>query len=322
MAFLARTVERGYFLFPAIFFFFLPLLYFISKKFKSSAASQSIPPGPTPWPILGNIDHMVGKLPHVSLSNLARIYGPLMSLRLGTQYVIVGSSPAAAIEILKTKDRILSARYVPKGLPSTQEELNRSSIGWTEVCNDGWKFLRTLCRTELFSAKALDNQSGLRERKVMDLVEHLRGKKEGEVVNVGELVFATVFNMLSNVLVSRDLIGMEEKSEEDGGMKDLVRRIMEMAMTPNVSDLFPVLHRLDLQGRRKKSMKLTIKIRAIWEPIIEERRKKGASFVQPDFLDTLLHNNFTNDRIHQLLMVCLATQSLYMHNSRTHLDSF
>lgn len=293
---------------PAMFFFilFLPLLYFISKIYKSSAASQNIPPGPTPWPILGNIDHM-GKFPHVNLSNLAQIYGPLMSLRLGAQYLIIGSSPAAAIEILKTHDRILSARYVPKVLHSNQEELNRSSIGWTEVCNEGWKYLRTLCRTELFSAKALDNQSSLRERKTMDLVEHLRGK-EGEVVNVGELVFVTVFNMLSNVLVSRDLVGMEE--EDGGGMKDLVRKVMEMAVIPNISDLFPFLQRLDLQGLRKKSMELGIKIRAIWEPIIEERRKKGASLIQQDFLDTLLHNNFTNDRIHQLLMVS-TSQSLF-----------
>lgn len=286
------------------FIFFLPLLYFISKKFKSSVASQNIPPGPTPWPILGNMDHM-GKLPHVNLSNLAQIYGPLMTLKLGTQYLIIGSSPAAAIEILKTHDRILSARYVPKVIQFNQEELNRSSMGWTEVCNDGWKYLRTLCRTELFSTKALDNQMGLRERKTMDLVEYLRGK-EGEVVNVGELVFVTVFNMLSNVLVSRDLVGMEEEDGGGNGMKDLVRKIMEMAVIPNVSDLFPFLQRFDLQGLRKKSMELAIKIRAIWEPIIEERRKKGASLIQQDFLDTLLHNDFTNDRIHQLLMVAYS----------------
>lgn len=112
--------------------------------------------------------------------------------------------------------------------------------------------------------------------------------------------------MLSNVLVSRDLVGMEEEDGGGNGMKDLVRKIMEMAVVPNVSELFPFLQRFDLQGLRKKSMELAIKIRAIWEPIIEERRKKGASLIQQDFLDTLLHNDFTNDRIHQLLMVAYS----------------
>ncbi|XP_027182465.1 probable (S)-N-methylcoclaurine 3'-hydroxylase isozyme 2 [Coffea eugenioides] len=294
-------IEANYLLLPI---FLLPLLYLIFKQWKYPFATKSppIPPGPTPWPVLGNIPHM-GRLPHVTLCNFAQTYGPLICLKLGTQYTVVGSSPAAAIEILKTHDRSLSARYVPKVVPARQEELNRSSIGWTEVCNDGWKYLRTLCRTELFSVRALDNQSCLREKKISDMVEHLRAKKEGQVVDIGELVFATIFNMLSNVMVSRDLIGLEEESAGEG-MKSLVRTVMEVATAPNVSDFYPLLCKLDLQGLRKKSTNLGIKIRAAWEPIIEERRRQGAPLTlsQEDFLDTLLQNNFTNERIHQLLM--------------------
>lgn len=305
MDYLVDIVENNYLLL-SIFLIILPLIYFIFHQFKSSPTSKNItplPPGPKPWPILGNIPQM-GKTPHLNLSKLAQIYGPLISLKLGTQFLIVGSSPAAAIEILKTHDRILSARYVPKLLSSNQEELNHSSIGWAEVCNDGWKYLRTLCKIEIFSAKSLDNQSHLREKKIGDLVEHLRGKT-GEIVNIGDLVFATVFNMLSNVLVSRDLVHLDEENE-DGGIKGLVRTVMEMAAIPNISDFYPIFQSLDLQGLGKKSKELAIKIHAIWEPIIEEKRRNGTSLVQEDFLDTLLQNNFSNDRIHQLLLVPLT----------------
>ncbi|CAK9178198.1 unnamed protein product [Ilex paraguariensis] len=92
----------------------------------------------------------MGKQPHVSLTNFAQTYGPIMSLRLGTQVMVVGSSPAAAVEILKTHDRVLSARYVPDMLHVKSLELNYLSMGWAHECNDGWKYLRTLCRTELF----------------------------------------------------------------------------------------------------------------------------------------------------------------------------
>lgn len=272
------------------------LLLFLLKHFNSS---PQLPPGPNPWPILGNLLHM-GKKPHVTLSNFAQSYGPLISLKLGTQVLIVGSSPAVAMEILKTHDRILSARLVPHVSPVKSPELNHLSLGWAVECNDNWKFLRTICRTELFSGKAIESQACLRERKVMETVEFL-SRMEGKVVKIGEVVFATVFNMLSNVLMSRDFTRLGEESEE-GKMKGLLRTIFEVVSTPNLADFYPIFGALDLQGLNKKSKELFMRICALWEPIIEERRERKTSKIsrQEDFLDALLDNAFTNDQINHL----------------------
>lgn len=272
------------------------LLLFLLKHFNSS---PQLPPGPNPWPILGNLLHM-GKKPHVTLSNFAQSYGPLISLKLGTQVLIVGSSPAVAMEILKTHDRILSARLVPHVSPVKSPELNHLSLGWAVECNDNWKFLRTICRTELFSGKAIESQACLRERKVMEMVEFL-SRMEGKVVKIGEVVFATVFNMLSNVLMSRDFTRLGEESEE-GKMKGLLRTIFEVVSTPNLADFYPIFGALDLQGLNKKSKELFMRICALWEPIIEERRERKTSKIsrQEDFLDALLDNAFTNDQINHL----------------------
>ncbi|XP_059276088.1 probable (S)-N-methylcoclaurine 3'-hydroxylase isozyme 2 [Lycium ferocissimum] len=282
-------------------FFLLPLIFFLFKVFKSSNKIPQLPPGPIPWPVLGNIFHM-GKMPHINLTNYAKTYGPLMSLKLGTQWLVVGSSPSAAIEILKTHDRILSGRHVPNAAPSKGSNLDKTSMGWTSECNNGWRYLRTLCRTELFSGKVLESQACLREKKVMELVEFLR-LKEGQVVNLGELVFATVFNMLSNVMMSRDMVNLE-KEKEDGGVKSLVRGVVDVASAPNISDFYPIFGKLDLQGLRKKSRDLVTNICSKWEPILQERRnsRENGSSSQQDFLETLLDNGFTNDRIHQLFM--------------------
>lgn len=274
----------------------LLLLLFLLKHFNSS---PQLPPGPNPWPILGNLLHM-GKKPHVTLSNFAQSYGPLISLKLGTQVLIVGSSPAVAMEILKTHDRILSARLVPHVSPVKSPELNHLSLGWAVECNDNWKFLRTICRTELFSGKAIESQACLRERKVMEMVEFL-SRMEGKVVKIGEVVFATVFNMLSNVLMSRDFTRLGEESEE-GKMTGLLRTIFEVVSTPNLADFYPIFGALDLQGLNKKSKELFMRICALWEPIIEERRERKTSKIsrQEDFLDALLDNAFTNDQINHL----------------------
>lgn len=288
-------------------FFLLPLIFFIFKVSKSSKITQ-LPPGPTPWPVLGNIFHM-GNMPHITLTNFAKTYVPLMSLRLGTKLLVVGSSPSAAIKILKTHDRIMSGRHVPNAVPSKGSDLDKTSMGWTSECNNGWRYLRTLCRNELFSGKVLESQACLRGKKVMELVEFLRSK-EGQVVNLGELVFATVLNMLSNVLISKDMVSLE-KETEDGGMRNLVRGIVESISAPNISDFYPILGKLDLQGLRKRVLDLMTRTRSYWEPILEERRnsRESGSSSQQDFLEILLDNGFTNDRIHQLFMELLSAGS-------------
>ncbi|MCD7447599.1 hypothetical protein HAX54_032217 [Datura stramonium] len=143
----------------------------------------------------------------------------------------------------------------------------------------------------------------------MELVEFLRSKV-GQVVNLGELIFATVLNMLSNVLISKDMVNLE-KETEDGGMRNLVRGIAEVASAPNISDFYPTLGKLDLQGLRKKSRDLVTKVCSNWEPILEERRnsREGGSSSQQDFLEILLDNGFTNDRIDQLFMELLSACS-------------
>ncbi|CAN4127518.1 unnamed protein product [Withania somnifera] len=232
---------------------------------------------------------------HITLTNFAKTYGPLVSLRLGTQYLVVGSSPSAAIEILKTHDRILS-------------DLDKISIGWASQCNNGWKYLRTLCRTGLFSSQVLESQACLREKKVMELVEFLRSK-EGQVV-FEELAFATMSNMLSNVVMPKDIANLE-KETEDGGMRNLVRGLVEAVSAPNIFDFYPILGKFDLQGLRKKTIYVMTKIRSNWESILEERRnsKRSGSSSQQNFLDTLLDNGVTNDCIHQIFVELLSAGS-------------
>ncbi|KAF8379431.1 hypothetical protein HHK36_028866 [Tetracentron sinense] len=280
----------------------LPLLLLILKHIRlPSLKDPSLPPGPFSWPIIGNILQM-GKKPHLSLAYFAQIHGPLISLRLGTQLLVVGSSPVAATEILKTHDRLFSARYVPHVAHIKSPDLNHLSLFWSFECTDKWKFLRTICRTELFSAKAIESQLNLRERKVNEMVGFV-GTKEGKVVKIGELVFTTIFNILSNLFFSEDFIDFEDEGLA-GGMKGTFRRMMELGSTPNLADFYPILGGLDLQGLTKISLVCMGKVCGLWEVLIKERRESNCHDVsrQLDFLDVLLSNGFMDDQINQLIL--------------------
>lgn len=70
------------------------LLTSVSSKYKN------LPPGPQGLPVVGSL-HLLGKSPHLSFTELAETYGPLMSVWLGPRLAVVATSPEATEEILK-----------------------------------------------------------------------------------------------------------------------------------------------------------------------------------------------------------------------------
>ncbi|XP_015571154.2 (S)-N-methylcoclaurine 3'-hydroxylase isozyme 1 [Ricinus communis] len=287
----------------------LPLIFIILKHIVTSLSSKRprLPPGPRPWPIIGNL-HQIGKKLHISVTQFAKVHGPLISLRLGSRVVVVGSSPLAATEILKTHDRLLSARTIPKVLPYKIHFVDRLAIVWASSCNERWKFLRALCRTELFSANAIESQAALREKKMIEMVEYL-SSEQGQVVNIGEVVFTSVFNTISNLIFSKDLLSFEDQ-ERGSGLKNATWRLMELTVAPNIADFYPVFAGLDPQGLQKKMLKYMKEMFSAWEIHIKERRETHVHGAPTnDFLDVFLANDFDDDQINWLTFELFAAGS-------------
>ncbi|KAI3783958.1 hypothetical protein L1987_43049 [Smallanthus sonchifolius] len=204
--------------------------------------------------------------------------------------------------ILKTQDRLLSGRAIPDALHQSFMDFY---FVWANECSDHWKSLRTLTRGELFSAKALEAQSNIRNEKLTQMLDHL-DTMQGKVVKIEEVVFTTLFNTLSNLLFSKDFLDLKDEHGTAHGLEWGLLKIFKNAATPSVSDFFPMLGGLDLQGLRKDSLKHLNELASFWEEIIEERRARIASSAvtkevivlkEQDFLDRLLENEFTNAQI-------------------------
>ncbi|CAI0404267.1 unnamed protein product [Linum tenue] len=279
----------------------------VSRFLTTSAASKHrsppLPPGPKPWPIIGNLPHL-GKQAHISLQHFSQLYGSLISLRLGSQLLVVASSPAAAAEILRTHDRLLSSRYVSTGLPYDMMELDRKAIVWASNCsNDQWKAFRAMFRNQIFSTKAIESQAAARERKAAEMVRFLEGKL-GESVSIGQVVFAAIFDSLSNLMLSRDCIGFES-SETANRLKSLIWRMMELGTSPNLAEFFPILKKWDPQGLRRETFRCCNELYSVWQPYVKERRERrqGERYGAQDFLDIFLENGLDDDQIDWLSLV-------------------
>ncbi|GJQ98664.1 cytochrome P450 [Tanacetum coccineum] len=248
----------------------------------------------------------MGKKPHVSTAIFAKTYGPLISLRLGSQQLVVASSSEAAMEILKTQDRHLSGRIRPD---SFQINPTYDGLVWAHDCNEHWKILRTLCRAEIFSAKAIEAQSDLRNEKLAQMLDFLN-ITEGKVIKIEEVVFTTLFNTMSNILFSKDFLDLKSDHTTANWLKMALQKSLANSMIPNVSDFFPITRGLDLQGLRRDCIKQLNDVSSFTGGLIKERRDQRASLKETkdvvvveekDFLDQLLDNNFTDIQINTLV---------------------
>ncbi|CAD6219020.1 unnamed protein product [Miscanthus lutarioriparius] len=276
-----------WFLYVSLASFLLYKLFASTKT--SSGKARRRAPGPAPLPLVGNILELRGE-PHHALARLAETHGPVMSLRLGTTDAIVVSSAAAARDVLQRYDHVLAARSVSDAGRALGN--HEHSVIWLPCTSPLWKRLRAVCTNHLFSARALDATRAAREEGVRQLVACLgrhAGAGDGEAVDVGRAVFSCVLNLVSRALFSEDVVA-DLSSDRAQELEMLVRDTVEEVTKPNLSDLFPVLARLDLQGRRRRSAEFVARFYDFFDPIIARRVEARGSGekIDDDFLDVLL----------------------------------
>ncbi|XP_052209291.1 geraniol 8-hydroxylase-like [Diospyros lotus] len=264
------------------------LFGFFFRLLLRRSPAKTLPPGPAGLPIIGSL-HLLGERPNQSLAKLAKVHGPLFTLRLGSITTVVASSAEVAKEILQKHDQTFSNRPMPDTVSSQPNP--ESTLAWSPG-DHRWRNRRRVCNTQMFNGQKLDQLQHLRHKKAQELV-HLIKKRalSGNVVEIGRVAFATTLNLISNTVFSKDMVDPESESTHE--FKNLVWILMEGAGKPNFSDFFPALRRFDLQGLRRHVKPAYSRLHEIFDEIIDLRLKAKASDVANstrtgDFLDVLL----------------------------------
>ncbi|XP_061353995.1 flavonoid 3',5'-hydroxylase 1-like [Gastrolobium bilobum] len=246
---------------------------------------KNIPPGPKGWPILGALP-LLGTMPHVTLANMAKKFGPIMFLKMGTCDTVVISSPDAARAFLKTLDRNFSNRPTIAG--STHLGYNSQDLVFADY-GPKWKLLRKLTNLHMLGAKALQDWEHVRETEVghMLRVIHEFGK-QGEPIEVGDLLSCAITNMVSQVVLSNRIFA--NKGSESKEFKDMVVEFMTISGV-NIGDFVPCIAWMDLQGVVVKMKRLHKKFDVFLTKMIEKHVKSAHERKdKPDFLDIVMAN--------------------------------
>ncbi|PIA50741.1 hypothetical protein AQUCO_01200166v1 [Aquilegia coerulea] len=263
----------------------------ISKKVRERRnPPKRIPPGPKPWPIVGNL-HQLSSLPHKSLHLLAQKYGEIMQLKYGSRTVVVASSPKMAEEFLKTHDNVFASR--PPLASGKYTGYNYQDITWAPY-GPHWRKGRKIYLTEIFTLKRLDSFESIRVEERLNFLSGIYAESGNPIVLRNHIRRYTL-SSISRMVLS-DKYFSDHKTDTSlvsiSEFHEMIDEWMVLNGVLNIGDWIPWLRNFDLQGYVKRMKAVSDKFDAFYNYVIADHMAKkhlpGKNFVPKEMVDVLL----------------------------------
>ncbi|PWA92715.1 hypothetical protein CTI12_AA011310 [Artemisia annua] len=265
-------------------------IFLVARYLRRPTSKLNLPPGPKPWPIIGNLN-LMGTLPHRSVRELSKQYGPIMHLKFGSKSVVVGSSVEMAKVFLKTMGANFACR--PKTAAGKYTAYNYSDITWSPY-GAYWRQARKLCAVELFGAKRLESYKYIRVEEIKSLIKEVY-KSSGEEIVLKELLATLSLNVISRMVLGKKYLDEKDvgKSMVSGDeFKKMIGEWFLLSGVYNYGDWIPWIGFMDLQGYVKRMKAVSKKFDPFLEHVLDEhdarRRLEAENFVPMDMVDLLL----------------------------------
>ncbi|XP_041013642.1 cytochrome P450 71B9-like [Juglans microcarpa x Juglans regia] len=211
----------------------LPILLLMKDKIHGRRQNKNLPPSPPYLPIIGNM-HLIGNLPHQSLSRLAQRYGPVMLLKFGAKPIVVISSAEAAKEVLKVHDLDCCSR--PLSASAGKLTYNYQDIVFAPY-GEYWREIRKVCVLELFSAARVQSYCSIREEEVALLVNSISQSSSSETpVNILEKMLPPTASILCRIAFGKSFRGSDLDNEK---FQEVLHEAEAMLASFSASEFFP-----------------------------------------------------------------------------------
>ncbi|KAL1884072.1 hypothetical protein Daus18300_000181 [Diaporthe australafricana] len=196
---------------------------------------KNLPPGPPTMPLIGNLHLMPQEHPHVQFKKWAEEYGPIYSLILGTNVMIVLSSDEVIKDLLDKRSGIYSSR------PDIY--LGNVASGWLRVVlmkyGEQWRMIRKIMHSILH----LNASKGYVPYQDLESKQMLCGILDDP------LLFADHIRRFTNSLTTQMVFGFRTVDIHDENLHKLYDGMEKWGETVASStaaflDVFPILRKL------------------------------------------------------------------------------
>ncbi|CAM6018243.1 unnamed protein product [Sphagnum balticum] len=266
------------------------------KEKKKKHVASKLPPGPKGLPIIGNLHQLGGPNLHKKLWEMAKKYGPIMYLRLGSFPLVVVSSAEAAHEFLKVQDKVWSSR--PPSIATKLISYNYKGIVSTPY-GAHWRHMRKICRLELFSIKRIESFRESRAKEFSQMVRSIMADSDqGKVVELDVKLGHLAANLVTHMLLGERFFESEQNVLK---FKETIFKVFSLS-TMLLGDFFPWLEWVStVTGYKAHIMKVKAEGETPLQEFLELKKIQLNTHAQlgmnkfENFLDVLMAQNSSED---------------------------
>ncbi|CAM8971665.1 unnamed protein product [Rhodiola kirilowii] len=249
--------------------FIFVVIYFCNNLVSQNQRKQPLPPSPWSFPVIGHL-HLLKNPLHRTFKSLSDQYGPVYGLKLGNQYTVVVSSPAAVEECFQRNDVVLADR--PQLRSGKHLNYDSTTIGAANY-GDHWRNVRRISNQEVFSVPRQNMFLTLRQSEVKSMIKSLfcMTRQGMQKVEMKSRLSELAFNIIVGIVTGKRYFGEGvQDSAEAKEFREMIREIFELSAASNPGDFSPFLRWIDFGGYEKKMIKLKKRIDRILQNLIDE----------------------------------------------------
>ncbi|KAE8077546.1 hypothetical protein FH972_016103 [Carpinus fangiana] len=254
---------------------------------KKNGPKENLPPGPRPLPIIGNLLWLPTNAVDLRkvIGDLSHKYGPILTLKLGSEPLIFVTSYTLAQHALVKHGAIFANRpeVVPVSavLSNKRKDIGASPYGAT------WRVLRRNLVSEIIHPNKMNAFYPARKRVMETMMSKItQCSQQNDVVNVNDSLHHAVFSLF--ILMAFGNISDESVIE----IEDIQWELLVNYADFSIFGFFPRLAKLLLRSRYKRYMNLLKTQDDILLPVIKARRKirreKGNELEYISYTDSLM----------------------------------
>ncbi|KAK6942683.1 Cytochrome P450 [Dillenia turbinata] len=227
-------------------------------------------------------------MPHRNIAKMKEKYGPVIGLKVGAVRTVAITSAQTAAVLFKKYDLDFADRAIVDCMKC--HDLHKTILGLAPY-GSFWRVLKRIYTVDMLVVNRLNETEPIRRKCVDQMLGWIdKETLSSHPIDVGRFMYLTSFNMIGSLVFSRDLV--DPNSKEGSEFFEAMNELVECAAKPNMSDAFPWLSRLDIQGLRRRMNRATVEALRIVSGYVKERLEeisKGAEHNRPkDFLDVLI----------------------------------
>ncbi|KAI3767296.1 hypothetical protein L2E82_17391 [Cichorium intybus] len=260
------------------------ILHTRKSKRTNRGKNQKPPQARGAWPIIGHL-HLLGgpQLPHNLLGDMADIYGPIFTIKLGNRQALVVSNGAIAKECFTTNDKAFASR--PKAEEAIIVAYNSAMFGLAPY-GDYWRQVRKMVTLQVLSQQRVEMFGHIRASEIRasirDLYDCCAMNKKGENSEMVKVEMSQWFgNLILNIMV-RIIRGKRFLPGDQEGIRfqKVARKFFELMGAFAVSDFIPYLSFLDVGGFAKEMKKTATDLDDIFHGWLQEYKKESKASQQ------------------------------------------